>query len=156
MCLPLSCSSLLHLIEPFVPLSLHPQVSTVYNEAIATSNTELIANSVIVLFVMELDEWIFKDLEAINKKWTAHAEDGTIDEMKKQIANQQEELSKLRESQVKGGQIASRQEEELRRLRELVEKILESQAAAATITRTASDSESVSDCEGNTNVRQME
>jgi len=83
---------------------------------------------------MELDEWIFKDLEAINKKWTAHAEDGTIDEMKKQIANQQEELSKLRESQVKGGQIASRQEEELRRLRELVEKILESQAAAATIT----------------------
>jgi hypothetical protein len=118
----------------YLSFSLHLQVSTVYNKAIATSNTELIANSVIVLFVMELDEWIFKDLEAINKKWTAHAEDGTIDEMKKQIANQQEELSKLRESQVKGGQIASRQEEELRRLRELVEKILESQAAAATIT----------------------
>jgi TolA-binding protein len=102
---------------------------------------------------MELDEWIFSDVEAINKKWTAHAEDGTIVEMKKQIANQQEELSKLRESQE---QIASQQEEELRKLRELVEKILESQAAAATITRTASDSESVSDCEGNTNVRQME
>jgi len=112
-------------------------VSTVYNKAIATSNTELIVNSVIVLFVMELDEWIFSDFEAINKKWTAHAEDGTIDKMNEKIASQQEELRKLRESQVKGEQIASRQEEELRKLRELVEKIQESQAAAS-----ASDSES--------------
>eukprot|EP00985_Skeletonema_marinoi_P001133 scaffold459_cov78-Skeletonema_marinoi.AAC.3 len=31
-------------------------VSTVYNKAIATSNTEIIVNSVIVLFVMEFDE----------------------------------------------------------------------------------------------------
>jgi len=114
----------------------------------------MIVNSVIVLFVMELDEWIFSDLAAINEKWTAHAEDGTIEEMKKQIANQQEELRKLRESQVKGEQISSQQEEELRKLRELVDKIQESLAAAAA----ASDSESHSECEGVTitNARQME
>eukprot|EP00984_Skeletonema_dohrnii_P010978 scaffold4339_cov100-Skeletonema_dohrnii-CCMP3373.AAC.3 len=85
-------------------------VSTIYNKAIATSNTEIIVNSVVVLFVMDLDEWIFAALEACKEKWTAHAADskdsssdtekgGVIDEMKdkialqdSQIADQQKEL----------------------------------------------------------------
>jgi len=97
---------------------------------------------------MELDEWIFSDLEAINEKWTAHAEDGTIDEMKAQIASQQEEIrvlreevQKIQESQVKREQIACQQEEELRTIREIVQKILESQPAAST----TSDSKNVSE-----------
>eukprot|EP00984_Skeletonema_dohrnii_P008777 scaffold3271_cov82-Skeletonema_dohrnii-CCMP3373.AAC.3 len=53
-------------------------VSTVYNSAIATSNTDIIVNSVIVLFVMEMDEWIFSTLEAINEKWTKHAAESGI------------------------------------------------------------------------------
>ncbi len=75
-------------------------MSAVYNKAIATRNTELIVNSVVVLFVMEMDEYIFAALKAVNEKWAAHAEDNTIDKMKKeidkQIESQQEELRKLR------------------------------------------------------------
>lgn len=37
-------------------------VSTIYNSAIATSNTEIIINSVIILFVCHLDELIYKIL----------------------------------------------------------------------------------------------
>ena len=50
--------------------------------AIATSNTEIILNAVVVLFVMEMDEYIFAALAKINKKWTAHAadsEDSSVD-----------------------------------------------------------------------------
>jgi len=47
----------------------------------------------------------------------------------------------------------SNQQEELRKLRELVEKLQESQAAATT---TASDSESFFECGGDKNARQME
>ncbi|KAK1733567.1 hypothetical protein QTG54_015740 [Skeletonema marinoi] len=57
-------------------------VSTVYNKAIATSNTEIIVNSVIVLFVMEFDEWNFSIMGAINEKWTNHeaeSEDASSD-----------------------------------------------------------------------------
>ena len=134
--------------------SLRPQVSTVYNKAIATSNTDIIVNSVVVLFVTELDDWIFATLAAINKKWTAHADDESentssdtetrngsiIADMKKEIA-----LHKA--------QIVS-QQEELRKLRESVEKIHELQRAAASTTNTiptASYSGSFSDCEVDTN-----
>jgi molecular chaperone GrpE (heat shock protein) len=74
----------------------------------------MIANSVIVLFVMEMDEWIFSDLEAINEKWTSRNDSSsdietgngsTVNELneeialhKAQIAAQQEELGMLRES----------------------------------------------------------
>ena len=55
-------------LSPRPPL--HLQVSTVYNDAIATSNTNIILNSVVVLFVMDMDEKIFAAIEAINEKWT--------------------------------------------------------------------------------------
>jgi outer membrane phospholipase A len=67
--------------------------------------------SVIVLFVMDMDEWIFSTLEAISEKWTAHVADsedarrsseiearsGSIiaemkEEMARQIASQQVEM----------------------------------------------------------------
>ena len=114
-------------------------------------------NSVIVLFVMEMDEFIFDALEAIDEKWTAHAADGSentnsdIAEMKEKMTRQSEQIASQQE------QITS-QQEELRMLRELVEKIQQSQAAATT-TATASDSgECVSECGigSDTHARQME
>ncbi|KAK1733561.1 leucine-rich repeat protein [Skeletonema marinoi] len=110
-------------------------VSTVYNKAIATSNTDIIVNSVIVLFAMDVDEWIFSTLEAINDNWTSHSS-ASDDEMKDKIASQQEELRSLREivdrmqeSQAQIDQIAS-QQEELRKLCEIVEKMQELHASA--------------------------
>eukprot|EP00985_Skeletonema_marinoi_P004628 scaffold2009_cov156-Skeletonema_marinoi.AAC.7 len=105
-------------------------VSTVYNKAIATSNTAIIANSVIVLFIMEIDEYTFAALEASNKKWTAHAEESEdsslvteVSEMKEefelqraQIASQQEQITDQQ------GQITA-QQEELKKLRVMVEKM---------------------------------
>eukprot|EP00985_Skeletonema_marinoi_P032157 scaffold39069_cov154-Skeletonema_marinoi.AAC.14 len=117
-------------------------VSIVYNKAIATSNTDIIVNSVIVLFIMEIDEYIFAALEASNKKWTAHEQ---ITGQQEQIDNQQKQIND--------------QQEELKMLREMVEKIQESQAAAAAAAATTSDSESAGvECEGSTNVQvqQME
>ena len=105
------------------------------NSAIATSNTEIIINSVIVLFVMEIDEHIFAAFNAINDKWTDHAaESEEVSEMRKELERQR-------------AQIASQQEEidnqrrDLRMLRETVEKIQESQATVAATT--TPDNESV-------------
>jgi len=100
-------------------------VSTVYNSVIATSNTAMIVNSVVVLFVMEIDECIFAALNAINGKWTEHADES------EDVSKMKEELDRQR------AQITSQQEEidnqrkDLRMLRETVEKIQESQAVAA-------------------------
>jgi len=123
--------SLSHLID--IIYFLHPQVSTVYNKAIATSNTEIIVNSVIVLFIMDVDEWVFSALEAINDNSTSHTS-ALENEMKDKIASQQEELRNLREiveriqdSLTEMDQIAS-EKEELRKLH--VDKMLESNASA--------------------------
>jgi len=78
-------------------------VSTVYNSVIATSNTAMIVNSVVVLFIMEIDEYIFAALNAINDKWTEHAADS------EEVSKIKEELEKKLERQ--RGQIASQQEE---------------------------------------------
>eukprot|EP00984_Skeletonema_dohrnii_P035195 scaffold34668_cov189-Skeletonema_dohrnii-CCMP3373.AAC.2 len=91
---------------------------------------------------MDVDEWIFSTLEAINDDWTSHSS-ASEDEMKDKIASQQEELRNLREivdrmqeSQAQMDQIASQQEElrklqeELRKLCEIVEKIQELHASA--------------------------
>ena len=137
-----------------ISASIQFQVSTVYNKAIATSNTDIIVNSVIVLFAMDVDEWIFSTLEAINDNWTSHSS-ASDDEMKDKIASQQEELRNLREivdrmqeSQAQMDQIAS-QQEELRKLCEIVEKMQELHASA--------HSENVvSGCESDINAQQLE
>mmetsp|Transcript_15750 Transcript_15750/g.26827 ORF Transcript_15750/g.26827 Transcript_15750/m.26827 type:complete len:387 (+) Transcript_15750:3-1163(+) len=142
-------------------------VSTVYNKAIATSNTAIIANSVIVLFIMEIDEYIFSAVDAINDKWTEHAADKEVSKMKKEIARQRaqieladKEVSKMKDEIARQrAQIESQQEEidnqrkDLRMLREAVEKIQESQTVAAVAS--ASDSESA-ECEDNTGAQQVE
>mmetsp|Transcript_15753 Transcript_15753/g.26832 ORF Transcript_15753/g.26832 Transcript_15753/m.26832 type:complete len:401 (+) Transcript_15753:3-1205(+) len=142
-------------------------VSTVYNKAIATSNTAIIANSVIVLFIMEIDEYIFSAVDAINDKWTEHAADKEVSKMKKEIARQRaqieladKEVSKMKDEIARQrAQIESQQGEinnqrkDLGMLREAVEKIQKSQAAA--VTASASDSESA-ECEGDTGGQLME
>jgi len=150
------------------------QVSTVYNKAIATSNTEIIVNSVIVLFVMDLDEWIFAALEACKGKWTAHTSDSeaasdaeskngsVIDEMKREIAlqkaqlesqqveltSQQDEIGILRSKQedlmLQMDQVA-RQNDEITMLLAAVQKMQESLAASPAPTA----SESIPQCAAN-------
>jgi hypothetical protein len=44
-------------------------VSTIYNMAIATSDTEIIINSVVILFICDVDELIFGITKAINPDW---------------------------------------------------------------------------------------
>ena len=103
---------------------------------------------------MDVDEWIFSTLEAINDNWTSHSS-ASEDEMKDKIASQQEELRNLREivdrmqeSQAQIDQIAS-QQEELRKLCEIVEKLQKLHASA--------HSENVvSGCESDINAQQLE
>eukprot|EP00984_Skeletonema_dohrnii_P036083 scaffold36633_cov261-Skeletonema_dohrnii-CCMP3373.AAC.1 len=112
---------------------------------------------------MEIDEYIFSAVDAINEKWTKHAADKEVSKMKAQIESQQEEIDNQRKDMEKEitrqkAQLESQKEEidnqrkDLRMLREAVEKIQESQAAAA---ETASDSESA-ECEGDTGAQQVE
>ena len=147
------------------------QVSTIYNKAIATSNTDIIVNSVVVLFVMDLDEWIFAALKACNEKWTKHAADsedsssdtkaekgGVVDEMQDkialqdaQIADQQKELRLLRSQQeelVLQMDEMKRQSDDITILREAVKQLQESQAA----TSASSESFPIPQCDANGSV----
>lgn len=44
-------------------------VSTIYNGAIATNNREIIENSVIILLIFEIDEYVYKLLKVISHDW---------------------------------------------------------------------------------------
>ena len=49
-------------------------VTTIYNVAIATTNTEIVVNSVIILFVIDIDEMFYDVLTAANPNWVeAHS-----------------------------------------------------------------------------------
>ena len=88
------------------------QVSIIYNKALATSNSDIVVNSVVILFIMEIDEKIFGLLAAINEKWTTHAaeskdlitaapaaindEGNSVDEMKDELEIQKEEMEAQR------------------------------------------------------------
>lgn len=146
----------------FLSLFTLTQVSTVYNKAIATSNTEIIVNSVIVLFVMDLDEWIFVTLKACNEKWTAHASDSedtssdvdvdarngssfVVAEMKKEIALQKTQIADQKKEIMLQKEQMARQNGEIAMLRETVEKLLESHAVVST------SSDIIPQCTTNTN-----
>ena len=74
---------------------IQPQVSTIYNKALATSNTGIIVNSVVILFIMDIDEKIFATLAAINEKWTTHAaeSDDTADSSSKNSADDRDNMN---------------------------------------------------------------
>ena len=115
-----------------------------YNRAIATSNTNIILNAVVVLFVMDMDEYIFSALEATNARWTKHTEedtedtkdqkgiDGTreekgdaIDEMKNEIAIQKEQIEFQQEQNAARDQKIASLEDELRKMEMMLQKMIE-------------------------------
>ena len=119
-----------------------------YNNAIATSTSEIIINSVVVLFIMEIDEYIFSALEAINDKWTKHAsgsdaeaeKEGAIEKLKEEIALQKAQIiSQQEELMLQKDQVA-RQNGEIAMLRKTVQKIQDSLA------RVITPSESIAQC----------
>lgn len=80
-------------------LSFHlKEVSTIYNWAISTSNSEIFVNAVIILFIMELDEGIFSALEACNPRWTQRAAESGEDASTRSTINLEEEIVLLSES----------------------------------------------------------
>mmetsp|Transcript_22417 Transcript_22417/g.33779 ORF Transcript_22417/g.33779 Transcript_22417/m.33779 type:complete len:287 (+) Transcript_22417:348-1208(+) len=147
-------------------------VSILYNSGISKSNTELIVNSVIIHFVMEMDERVFSALAASNEEWTAHASDtealldmkedialveGQIASQQDEIASQQAELGILRSQQ---DQLMLQQEEVARQrnkitmLEEAVQKMQEAQEAQAAVAATSS--ESIPQCAANENAAESE
>jgi len=46
--------------------------STIYNASIATSNTDIIVNSVVILFITDVDELFYEILMVINHRWVRH------------------------------------------------------------------------------------
>ena len=114
-----------------------------YNSAIATSNTDIIVNSVVVLFVMEIDEYIFSALDAINEKLTKHASDSessseeeaekeaAIEEMKEEVALQKTQISSQQEELMLQKDQMARQNNEIAMLRQAVQKMEDSLAAVA-------------------------
>jgi len=84
-------------------------VSIIYNMAIATSNSELIINSVIILFITDTDEQVFDFLMVINSQWVAamsreknnkrddeEGNDGSFQELRNQNSQLQDDLNELR------------------------------------------------------------
>ena len=134
-----------------------PQAATVYNGAIATSNTDIIINSVEILFVMELDEWLFAGLEAWNENWTKHASDsegaatshvdarsgsyseGGASSEAEVAAEKRGETEEMKEEIALWKEQAARQNDEISMLREAVQKMQASIAAF-------SSSESIPQC----------
>ena len=72
--------------------------STVYNMAIATTNTELIANAVIILFITDIDEMTYALLTTINPRW---ADSEEIEEGGDASQEMKEELKSLVEDKIK-------------------------------------------------------
>lgn len=91
------CSTTLHLIN-HTSLSFHLKVSTIYNWAISTSNSEIFVNAVIILFIMELDEGVFSALEACNPRWTERAAESGEDASTRSTADLEQEIVLLNES----------------------------------------------------------
>ena len=101
-------------------------------------------NSVIVLFIMDLDEWIFAALKAWNEKWTAHASDsesssdseaeklGAIEEMKGEIALQKSQIADQQEELMLQRDQVAKQNNEIAMLRETVQNLLGSHPTAST------------------------
>ncbi len=115
-----------------------------YNKTIAINSTDVIVNSVIVLFIMDLDEWIFAALKAWNEKWTAHASDsesssdseaekaGAIEEMKGEIALQKSQIADQQEELMLQRDQVTKQNNEIAMLRETLQKLLGSHITAST------------------------
>ena len=86
-------------------------VSILYNQAIATTNTEVIINAVVILFITDTDEYLYKILTLINQDWVKsltispgpvfspefrnefHRIEGDYDELREKVRMLEERLS---------------------------------------------------------------
>ena len=94
-------------------------VSVIYNAAIATSNSELISNAVIILFLTDLDKLVYDIVLTINPDWDSEEEEDT------DASNETQMKAKLKKVENKNSEIErknSQLEEELGNVRtEMVE-----------------------------------
>ena len=94
-------------------------VSVIYNGVIATSNSELILNAVIILFLTDLDELVYDIVLTINPHWASEEEEDT------DASNETQMKAKLKRVENKNSEIErknSQLEEELGHVRtEMVE-----------------------------------
>lgn len=88
-------------------------VSAIYNHAIATTNTEIIINSVAILFIMEIDECFFALLEGINVGW--------VDEVTQRDAEEEENDAEFRRLKQEVHGLRS----EVREQREIIQRLME-------------------------------
>ena len=107
------------------------------------SNTDIIINSVEILFVMELDEWIFAGLEAWDENWAAHTAEsesssGKEAEKGDEVAEMKDEIS-LQKAQI------ARQNDEIAMLREAVQIMKESFGAATSSPKSTPQCDAVKD-----------
>eukprot|EP00581_Thalassiosira_minuscula_P009259 CAMPEP_0183708732 /NCGR_PEP_ID=MMETSP0737-20130205/4938_1 /TAXON_ID=385413 /ORGANISM="Thalassiosira miniscula, Strain CCMP1093" /LENGTH=1678 /DNA_ID=CAMNT_0025936651 /DNA_START=186 /DNA_END=5222 /DNA_ORIENTATION=- len=80
-------------------------VSTIYNKAIATSNTEIVMNSIVILFITDTDEQLYDIFNVIDSSWVArmsgisqdnNIDDNLVGDLMKQNADLQDEVNNLK------------------------------------------------------------
>ena len=76
--------------------------SIIYNNAIATTNTDLIANAVIILFITDLDEMVLSILASINPCW--FSKDEPIKEVDERLKQAEQKLSQVEETLAQSNQ----------------------------------------------------
>ena len=69
--------------------------SIIYNNAIATTNTDLIANAVIILFITDLDEMVLSILASTNPCW--FTKDEPIKEVDERLKQAEQKMSQVKE-----------------------------------------------------------
>lgn len=84
--------------------------STVYNTAIARSNTDIIVNAVIILFIVDVDEYLYSAIVAASSFWGGSGGDDKetndkveslstqVAELERQLKNRVEQLDKCSEN----------------------------------------------------------
>ena len=101
-------------------------VSAIYNEAIATSNSELISNGVIILFITDLDEMIFDIVVTISPNWIQEEEgdDGNNEACtREQLRQLEQKNSELENKNVIMENELNKAKDEMARLWEKMESI---------------------------------
>jgi len=84
--------------------------STIYNEAIATNDTEIIENAVIILFISDIDEMALDTLGAIHSRWIDDGEDDDQEE-------EEEEEEGLEKGNDANNKVVTQMKEELSQMK---------------------------------------
>jgi len=91
-------------------------VSAIYNKATATSNIELIVNSVIILFVITVDEYIYAILETMSPRG--------VKNMSSQVQEQGQETQQVSAAEKRNKEGFEELKQQNQELKENVERVL--------------------------------